>query len=200
MAWLRIERYPAQDAILSGADAVEPQVISLPTLCQHCHNAPCEPVCPVYATYHNPEGLNAQVYARCVGTRYCSNNCPYKVRRFNWTTYSFAEPLELQLNPDVTVRTAGVMEKCTFCVQRIQEGKNRARREERDLSDGDITPACAQTCPTQAILFGDLKDPDSRVSQLVDDPRGYHVLEGLNTRPAITYLKKLVPENPFAEE
>ncbi len=200
MAWLRIERYPIQDAILSGADAVEPQVTSLPTLCQHCHNAPCEPVCPVFATYHNPEGLNAQVYARCVGTRYCSNNCPYKVRRFNWSTYAFDEPLELQLNPDVTVRTAGVMEKCTFCVQRIQEGKNRARREERELSDGDITPACAQTCPTEAILFGDLKDPDSRVSRLVEDPRGYHVLEGLNTRPAITYLKKLVPEKPFAED
>ncbi len=200
MAWLRIERHPSQENILSGADAVQPQVTSLPTLCQHCHNAPCEPVCPVFATYHNPEGLNAQVYARCVGTRYCSNNCPYKVRRFNWSSYEFDEPLELQLNPDVTVRTAGVMEKCTFCVQRIQVGKNRARREERELRDGDITPACAQTCPAEAILFGDLKDPESRLSQRVDDPRGYHLLEGLNTRPAVTYLKKLVPERPFTEE
>ena len=200
MSWLRIERHQHPTPLFQNADPVQPQVTSLPTLCQHCHNAPCEPVCPVYATYHNPEGLNAQVYVRCVGTRYCSNNCPYKVRRFNWTTHSFAEPLELQLNPDVTVRTAGVMEKCTFCVQRIQEGKNRARREERELSDGDITPACAQTCPAQAILFGDLRDPNSRVSKMAEDPRGYHVLEELNTRPAITYLKKLVPEKPFTEE
>ena len=197
MAWLRIERH--QEAGLQQSDMVQTDLVSLPVLCQQCHNAPCEPVCPVYATYHNPEGLNAQIYTRCVGTRYCSNNCPYKVRRFNWMTFTFPEPMELQLNPDVTVRTAGVMEKCTFCIQRIQEGKNRARREERQLRDGDITPACAQSCPAEAIVFGDLKDPESRLSRLTEDPRGYHLLEALNTRPAITYLKKLVPEKPFTE-
>jgi molybdopterin-containing oxidoreductase family iron-sulfur binding subunit len=200
MSWLRIERHLHDPPVTQESALVQPQVTSVPALCQHCHNAPCEPVCPVFATYHNPEGLNAQVYARCVGTRYCSNNCPYKVRRFNWSASEFPEPLELQLNPDVTVRTSGVMEKCTFCVQRIQAGKNRAGREERQLVDGDITPACAQTCPAEAILFGDLADPDSRLSQRVADPRGYHLLEGLNTRPAITYLKKLVPEKPFDEE
>ena len=200
MSWLRIERHLHDPPLTQETDLVQPQVTSVPALCQHCHNAPCEPVCPVFATYHNPEGLNAQVYARCVGTRYCSNNCPYKVRRFNWSASEFPEPLELQLNPDVTVRTSGVMEKCTFCVQRIQAGKNRAGREERQLVDGDITPACAQTCPAEAILFGDLADPNSRLSQRVADPRGYHLLESLNTRPAITYLKKLVPEKPFDEE
>jgi molybdopterin-containing oxidoreductase family iron-sulfur binding subunit len=198
MSWLRIERH--QEPLIQVTDMVSPDRISLPVLCQHCHNAPCEPVCPVFATYHNPEGLNAQVYARCVGTRYCSNNCPYKVRRFNWETFTFDEPLELQLNPDVTTRTAGVMEKCTFCVQRIQEGKNRARREDRALQDGDVTPACAQTCPADAIVFGDLKDSDSRISRMAEHPRNYHILEHLNTRPAVTYLKKLVPENPFFNE
>ena len=198
MSWLRIERH--QEPLIQVTDVVSPDRVSLPVLCQHCHNAPCEPVCPVFATYHNPEGLNAQVYARCVGTRYCSNNCPYKVRRFNWETFTLDEPLELQLNPDVTTRTAGVMEKCTFCVQRIQEGKNRARREDRDLHDGDVTPACAQTCPADAIIFGDLKDSDSRISRMAEHPRGYHMLEQLNTRPAVTYLKKLVPERPFTEE
>ena len=198
MSWLRIERH--QKPLIRETDVVFTDRISLPVLCQHCHNAPCEPVCPVFATYHNPEGLNAQVYARCVGTRYCSNNCPYKVRRFNWHTFTVPEPLQLQLNPDVTTRTAGVMEKCTFCVQRIQEGKNRARREDREVGDGDVTPACAQTCPTDAIVFGDLNDPVSRVSQLAGHPRNYHILEQLNTRPAVTYLKKLVPEKPFTEE
>jgi molybdopterin-containing oxidoreductase family iron-sulfur binding subunit len=198
MSWLRIERHQAP--LVQETDVVFPDRISLPVLCQHCHNAPCEPVCPVFATYHNPEGLNAQVYARCVGTRYCSNNCPYKVRRFNWHTFTVPEPLQLQLNPDVTTRTAGVMEKCSFCVQRIQEGKNRARREDGDVRDGDVTPACAQTCPADAIVFGDLNDPESRVSRMADHPRGYHILEQLNTRPAVTYLKKLVPEKPFSGE
>ncbi len=200
MSWLRIERHLHTPPGFQETALVQPQVTPVPALCQHCHNAPCEPVCPVFATYHNPEGLNAQVYARCVGTRYCSNNCPYKVRRFNWSPSEFPEPLELQLNPNVTVRTAGVMEKCTFCVQRIQAGKNRAGREERELGDGDITPACVQTCPAEAIVFGDLNDPNSRLSQRVEDARGYHLLDGLNTRPAITYLKKLVPEKPFDEE
>ena len=198
MSWLRIEMHQAP--VVQESDVVSPDRISLPVLCQHCHNAPCEPVCPVFATYHNPEGLNAQVYARCVGTRYCSNNCPYKVRRFNWQTFSVDEPLQLQLNPDVTTRTAGVMEKCTFCVQRIHEGKNRARREDRQMSDDDVTPACAQTCPADAITFGDRNDPESRISRMAEHPRGYHILENLNTRPAVTYLKKPVAEEPFTEE
>ena len=187
MSWLRIERYFEEPQ--AGADA--PEVRFAPMLCQHCGNAPCEPVCPVYATYHNPEGLNAQIYNRCVGTRYCANNCSYKVRRFNWSEADWPEPLNLQLNPDVTIREPGVMEKCTFCVQRIQAGKDRAKDEDRPVRDGEVTPACAQTCPTQALTFGNLQDPDSRVSQQSHDPRGYKVFEALNTRPAITYLKKV---------
>jgi molybdopterin-containing oxidoreductase family iron-sulfur binding subunit len=163
-------------------------------LCQHCDNAPCEPVCPVYATVHNAEGLNVQVYNRCVGTRYCSNNCPYKVRRFNWFTFEFPEPLPLQLNPDVTVREKGVMEKCTFCVQRITDGKARAKEEGRFVRDGEIVPACAQSCPTRAIVFGDLKDPQSEVSRWSEDPRRYRIFEQLNTLPGITYLKKIAIE------
>ena len=191
MSWLRIERFVETRPAASGGEQVDSRF--LPMLCQHCDHAPCESVCPVYATYHNEEGLNAQIYNRCVGTRYCSNNCPYKVRRFNWWDPEFPEPLNLQLNPDVTVRSAGVMEKCTFCVQRIQEGKDRARDENRPVQDGDVTPACAQTCPAQAIVFGDLNDPDSRVSQLSGADRGYHALGVLNTRPAVTYLKKVLP-------
>ncbi|MET0214217.1 MAG: molybdopterin dinucleotide binding domain-containing protein, partial [Vicinamibacterales bacterium] len=180
MSWLRIERFVAND------------VRFVPLLCQHCDHAPCETVCPVYATYHTDEGLNAQIYNRCVGTRYCSNNCPYKVRRFNWFEPEFPEPLHLQLNPDVTVRTVGVMEKCTFCVQRIQEGKDRAKDENRPVRDGEIVPACAQTCPGQAIVFGDLNDPASRVAQLGRDARAYRLFDDLNTRPAVTYLKKVL--------
>ncbi len=186
MSWIRIQR-------VNVGEADRPVHHFLPMLCQHCDSAPCEPVCPTYATYHNPEGLNVQVYNRCVGTRYCSNNCPYKVRRFNWFQAEWAEPLHLQLNPDVTVRTRGVMEKCTFCVQRIQAGKLAAKAEGRVLRDGDIVPACAQACPTRAIVFGDLKDPASEVSRLAKDPRRYRVLEHLNTQPAITYLKKITP-------
>jgi molybdopterin-containing oxidoreductase family iron-sulfur binding subunit len=170
------------------------RVIHLPMMCQHCDNAPCEPVCPVFATYHNPEGLNAQIYNRCVGTRYCSNNCPYKVRRFNWFTHEWPEPLNVQLSPDVTVREKGVMEKCTFCVQRIRSARDRAKDEGRDIRDGEIVPACAQTCPTGAVVFGDLNDPESKVSRLVRRPTGYTVLGHLNTKPAVTYLKKVFPD------
>jgi anaerobic selenocysteine-containing dehydrogenase/Fe-S-cluster-containing dehydrogenase component len=184
MSWIRIQRYD------EGSDE-HPDHHFIPMLCQHCDNAPCEPVCPVYATYHNPEGLNAQVYNRCVGTRYCSNNCPYKVRRFNWYTAQWPEPLNLQLNPDVTVREMGVMEKCTFCVQRIRRAELEAKDEEREVRDGEIVPACSQTCPTSAIVFGDLNDPKSEASKMSKDPRQYHVLEQLNTKPAITYLKKI---------
>jgi len=168
-------------------------------LCQHCTNAPCEPVCPVFAAYHTPDGLNAQVYNRCVGTRYCSNNCPYKVRYFNWFDYqnpadpafAWPDPLHWLLNPDITVRSKGVMEKCTFCIQRIREAQHRARMDGVPLRDGEIKTACEQTCPADAIVFGDLNDPDSRVSRLALDPRGYKVLESLNTRPAITYLARV---------
>ena len=186
MSWLRIERF-----VEPGPGDAGPDTRFLPMLCQHCDHAPCETVCPVFATYHTDEGLNAQVYNRCVGTRYCSNNCPYKVRRFNWFRPEFDAPLPLQLNPDVTGRSDGVMEKCTFCVQRIQDGKETARDAARPVRDGDVSPACAQSCPAQAIVFGDMNDPASRVSRLSDDARGYHVLHDLNTRPAVTYLKKV---------
>jgi molybdopterin-containing oxidoreductase family iron-sulfur binding subunit len=186
--WLRLERWE------EGAPG-HPENIFLPMMCQHCGVAPCEPVCPVYAAYHTHEGLNGQVYNRCVGTRYCGNNCPYHVRRFNWFYYTFPSPLDLQLNPEVTVRQLGIMEKCTMCVQRIVEGKNRARDEGRRVRDGDIRTACEQTCPTTAIVFGDLKDGQSEVSKLSASPRGYHVLEELGTRPAVTYLRKVVREH-----
>ena len=186
MSWLRVERF-----VEPGPGDTGPDTRFLPMLCQHCDHAPCETVCPVYATYHTDEGLNAQVYNRCVGTRYCSNNCPYKVRRFNWFMPEFDAPLQLQLNPDVTGRSGGVMEKCTFCVQRIEDGKATARDQDRPVRDGDVSPACAQSCPAQAIVFGDMNDPASRVSQLSDDARAYHVLSVLNTRPAVTYLKKV---------
>jgi len=164
----------------------------LPMMCQHCDAAPREPVCPVFASVHNPEGLNAQVYNRCIGTRYCANNCPYKVRRFNWLDVKFEEPLNLQLNPEVSVRARGVMEKCTFCIQRIRQAEYRAKREERALRDGEIQPACAQSCPTRAIVFGDLLDPKASVTELTRrDPRRYHVLEQINTKTAVTYLRRI---------
>jgi anaerobic selenocysteine-containing dehydrogenase/Fe-S-cluster-containing dehydrogenase component len=183
--WLRLERW-------EEGKPGHPENMFLPMFCQHCAVAPCEPVCPVYAAYHTEEGLNGQIYNRCVGTRYCANNCPYHVRRFNWFYYSWTPPLDLQLNPDVTVRQLGVMEKCTMCVQRIIAGKNRARDEGRTVGDADIQTACQQTCPTQAITFGNLKDGNARVAKLSRSARGYHVLEELGTRPAVTYLKKVV--------
>jgi len=183
--WLRLERW-------EEGPAARPENIFLPMFCQHCGVAPCEPVCPVYAAYHTREGLNGQVYNRCVGTRYCGNNCPYHVRRFNWFYYQWPSPLDLQLNPDVAVRQLGVMEKCTMCLQRILEGKDHARDAGRPLKDGEIKTACQQTCPTQAITFGDLKDDKAQVSTLSRSARSYHVLEELGTRPAVTYLKKVV--------
>ncbi len=193
MHWIRIERF--EERVGDGHSDVR----HMPMMCQHCGDAPCETVCPVYATYHNPEGLNAQVYNRCVGTRYCSNNCPYKVRAFNFfdyaapekETFAFPEPMNWQLNPDVTVRSKGVMEKCTMCVQRILEAKGNALDEGRAPRDGEFTTACAQTCPTEAIVFGDLMDPGSRVSKLSHGPRRYWALNELNTKPGVTYLKKL---------
>ncbi len=190
MSWLRIDRYEEEE---EGAD--KPVTGFQPMMCQHCGNAPCEPVCPVYATYHNEEGLNAMVYNRCVGTRYCSNNCSYKVRRFNWFHYSWPEPLDMQLNPDVTVRTVGVMEKCSFCVQRIREGTNNAKNEGRKVKDGEIQTACQSTCPTGAITFGDLNDESSEVYKNSKSDRGYKVLDSqINTQPAVTYMAKVTPE------
>jgi molybdopterin-containing oxidoreductase family iron-sulfur binding subunit len=194
MSWLRIERY------FEGGEHGEPfESRVAPMMCQQCGNAPCEPVCPVFATYRTPDGLNAQVYNRCVGTRYCSNNCSYKVRYFNWFDFqeeadpffAFPDPLHWLLNPDVTVRAKGVMEKCTFCVQRIRGIQHEATLADRELQDGEVMTACQQTCPSDAIVFGDLTDAESRVSQLVRDERGYHVLGDLNTRPAVTYLRKV---------
>jgi molybdopterin-containing oxidoreductase family iron-sulfur binding subunit len=167
-------------------------------MCQQCGAAPCESVCPVYATYHNPEGLNAMIYNRCVGTRYCSNNCPYKVRAFNWFSYKFPAPLHWQLNPDVTVRDKGVMEKCTFCIQRIRVAKDIAKDEQRSVKDGDVKTACQQTCPAQAIVFGDLMDPASEIRKRIESERGYKMLGDLNTYPSVTYLKKVTRGVPVA--
>ena len=186
--WMRIERW-------AEGKPDRPTNMFLPMFCQHCEIAPCEPVCPVYAAYRTEEGLNGQVYNRCVGTRYCGNNCPYHVRRFNWFQYEFPTPLEVQLNPDVTVRQLGVMEKCTMCLQRIIAGKDRAKDEKRPVRDGDIQTACQQTCPTQAITFGNLKDEASSVTKLTRSPRAYHVLEEIGTRPSVTYLRKDVRGN-----
>lgn len=190
MTWMRIERYWE-----GGSDGEPLAARFAPVMCQHCDNAPCEPVCPVYAAYHTPDGLNGQVYNRCVGTRYCGNNCPYKVRYFNWYAYNkkaFPEPLNLQLNPDVTVRARGVMEKCTFCIQRIRSAQHQARLEDRPLRDGDVVTACAQACPSGALTFGNVRDGTSRVARAKQDPRGYHMLEDTNVRPAVTYLAKVL--------
>ena len=221
MAWIRIDRYYSSDAAaddLSGLEKASenPEVTFQPMMCQQCNNAPCETVCPVAATTHSSEGLNQMTYNRCIGTRYCANNCPYKVRRFNWFKYhdntQFAgvnvaqndDLGKMVLNPDVTVRVRGVMEKCSMCVQRIQAGKLEAKREKRKVKDGDINVACATACPTDALVFGDMNDPESRVSKLlkieenstsalkeVKEERAYHVLEEINVSPNVWYFTKI---------
>jgi molybdopterin-containing oxidoreductase family iron-sulfur binding subunit len=186
MAWLEIVRYHDERRMQ--------RVMFMPMLCQHCDNAPCESVCPVYAPHHSSEGLNNQIYNRCIGTRFCSQNCPYKVRRFNWFDWEWPEPLNLQLNPDVTVRSKGVMEKCSFCIQRIKAARTHAKNQKRPIREGEITPACVQTCPTDALVFGNLMDKDSRVRRLCEDPRAYQAMGYLNTKPAVIYLKKVLHE------
>jgi len=198
MHWLKVDRY-------YEGKTQDPEVLFQPLLCQHCEQAPCENVCPVAATTHSKEGLNQMIYNRCIGTRYCANNCPYKVRRFNWYDYNKADAINgnemgiestmerlprLVLNPDVTLRGKGVIEKCSFCIQRIQEGKRTAKEEGRLLRDLEVKPACMQACPAGAIVFGDVNDPDGKINSLTSDARSYHLLGGLNTKPSITYLAK----------
>ena len=215
MHWMRIERYWDEPQLMKTgrtevASYPEYGASFLPMMCQQCNAATCEPVCPVAATYHTPDGLNAQVYNRCIGSRYCSNNCPYRLRYFNFYSYyesSWPAPLHMQLNPDLTVRDKGVMEKCTFCVQRIRAVKDDAAAQDRKVKDGEVQTACQQSCPTNAIVFGDLMDQESQVSKLWKahqvemgkavqkkdkaDLRGYRVLEGLNTDPKVMYLERV---------
>jgi len=206
MHWIRVDRYystPADklnDAMGSDIPEVQPEVVFQPMMCQHCDNAPCENVCPVLATVHSDEGLNQMVYNRCVGTRYCANNCPYKVRRFNWFNYTNKDAWQYQpmddlgrmvLNPDVTVRARGVMEKCTFCVQRIQESKLEAKRQGRPLRDGEVHTACSRNCPSNAIVFGDLNDPNSRISQMAGAGHAFAVIEEVKALPSVSYLARV---------
>jgi Fe-S-cluster-containing dehydrogenase component len=196
MHWIRVDRY-------FKGDVDEPQTVTQPVACQQCENAPCEQVCPVAATVHSDEGLNDMVYNRCIGTRYCANNCPYKVRRFNYFEYNQEltdanrQLTQLVINPEVTVRSRGVMEKCTYCVQRIQLGKISAKNDRRGLEDGEIVTACQQACPTQAIEFGDLNEADSRVAKAHADPRAYAMLSELNVKPRTKYLARI--RNPHPE-
>ncbi len=197
MHWMRIDRY------FEGSEE-EPTSVVQPMLCQHCENAPCEQVCPVNATTHSPEGINEMTYNRCIGTKYCGNNCPFKVRRFNYFHYTKDMPgtTSLAMNPDVTVRSRGVMEKCTFCVQRVNEAKIAAKTQEGRLRlrDGEVTAACEQVCPTGAITFGDLNDGESRVAKAVDLPRSYKILQELNVRPRVNYLARITNPNPELEK
>jgi molybdopterin-containing oxidoreductase family iron-sulfur binding subunit len=186
MQWLRIDRY------FLGEDENEPGAVTMPVMCVHCEYAPCEYVCPVFATVHSDEGLNQMVYNRCVGTRYCSNNCPYKVRRFNYLDYVPKEPFaRARQNPQVTVRSRGVMEKCTYCVQRIEAARIAERAFGRTYRDGELVTACQQACPTSAIVFGDLDDGSSRVSGLHRDDRHYKLLNELGTSPRTVHLVRL---------
>ncbi len=193
MHWIKIDRYYSDSP-------QQPMVVFQPLMCQHCDNAPCENVCPVSATNHSSEGLNQMSYNRCIGTKYCINNCPYKVRRFNWYKYTNNKAFDfntatdlgkLVLNPDVTVRERGVVEKCSFCVQRIQETKLTAKLEGRQVVDGEVQPACVQSCPSNALIFGNMNDKESKVSKMKEDPRNYHLLEELHTLPSVGYLTKV---------
>jgi Fe-S-cluster-containing dehydrogenase component len=193
MHWLRIDNYyegPPED----------PKTLHQPVMCMHCELAPCEPVCPVAATTHSNEGLNEMTYNRCVGTRYCSNNCPYKVRRFNFLEYNAklrADPtMQLRPNPDVTVRSRGVMEKCTYCVQRINEARIASEKDGRTIRDGEVVTACQAACPTQALVFGNLNDENSEVTRSAASPLNYSLLGELNTRPRTTYLAVVGNPNP----
>ena len=206
--WLRLDRYfiTSHDDLVdhtSHEDAGEfipsdPQVVLQPMMCQHCENAPCESVCPVAATVHSPDGTNQMIYNRCIGTRYCSNNCPYKVRRYNWYNWTKTLPLEVQMaqNPNVTVRFRGVMEKCSWCVQRIRETQQRAGLEEREVRDGELQTACQEACPSDAIIFGDLNDPGSEVNRWKANPRNYNMLAYLNVKPRLSYLGRVTNPNP----
>jgi len=182
--WIRVERY-------FEGEFPDVRARFMPVLCQHCDDAPCEPVCPVFATYHTDEGLNAQVYNRCIGTRYRANNCPYTVRFFNFNDPVWPEPLQNAWNPEVSVRSKGIMEKCTFCIQRIRKAEMAAHEENRPLRDGDVVPACVQSCPTRAMSFGDMSDSSSQVSRLARSDRATRLLEDLGTRPRVVYLKGL---------
>jgi Fe-S-cluster-containing dehydrogenase component len=192
MHWLRVDRY------FTGEDEKNPGVVLQPLMCVHCESAPCEYVCPVNATVHSDEGLNEMIYNRCVGTRYCSNNCPYKVRRFNFFAYpnGYSDTEKMAFNPDVTVRSRGVMEKCTYCVQRIERARISTRLQERSIRDGEVRTACQQACPAQAIVFGDLNDASAKVARLHADERRYDLLFELGTRPRTAYLARVTNPNP----
>ena len=181
--WIRVERH-------WEGEFPNVRVRFQPIPCQQCDDAPCEPVCPTYASYQNAQGLNAQIYNRCIGTRYCANACPYTGRYFNWFNPSWDKPLQLQLNPDVSIRESGVMEKCTFCFQRILAAEANAQAEKRQLRDGEFSPACVQSCPSAAMVFGDLDDPQSEVSRLSRSDRGVKLLGEVGTFPKVTYLTR----------